>query len=122
MLLHILRRTRLGVVRLQLKPDPQCGHGLLRWPLFERSLRAVSDLPASRVTLIGKPDCHLCDDARRVVQEVCNEFNESFSELSILDDPGLYDEYWERIPVVLVDERVVEFWRINPERLRGALS
>ena len=82
----------------------------------------MSDLPASRVQLIGKPDCHLCDDARAVVQLVCSEMNVQFQERSILDDPGLYDEYWERIPVVLVDDRVLEFWRINPERLRGALS
>ena len=85
-------------------------------------MRAVNDLPASRVRLIGKPDCHLCDDARVIVQTVCNEMKVEFQEQSILDDPDLYDEYWERIPVVLVDERVLEFWRINPERLRGALS
>jgi hypothetical protein len=53
---------------------------------------------------------------------VCDEMNVAFLERSILDDPDLYDEYWERIPVVLVDERVLEFWRVNPERLRGALS
>jgi hypothetical protein len=82
----------------------------------------VIDLPASRVQLIGKPDCHLCDDARIVVQSVCNDMKVTFQEYSILEDPALYDEYWERIPVVLVDERVLEFWRINPERLRGALS
>ncbi|MDD2818297.1 MAG: glutaredoxin family protein [Candidatus Nanopelagicales bacterium] len=82
----------------------------------------MSDLPASRVQLIGKPDCHLCEDARAVVQLVCSELNIGFDEHSILDDPQLYDEYWERIPVVLVDDRVLEFWRINPERLRGALS
>ena len=82
----------------------------------------MSDLPASRVQLIGKPDCHLCEDAREVVRLVCAELNVQFQERSILEDPGLYDEYWERIPVVLVDDRVLEFWRINPERLRGALS
>jgi len=82
----------------------------------------VNDLPASRVQLISKPDCHLCDDARAIVQMVCDEMNVAFLERSILDDPDLYDEYWERIPVVLVDERVLEFWRVNPERLRGALS
>ncbi|MEV7448567.1 glutaredoxin family protein, partial [Streptomyces nigra] len=25
------------------------------------------------VTLIGKPDCHLCDDAQSVVERVCAE-------------------------------------------------
>ena len=75
-----------------------------------------------RVTLIGKPDCHLCDDARAVVAQVCAETGESWSELSIEDDPALYDEYWERIPVVLVDGRPHDFWRIDANRLRTALS
>lgn len=78
--------------------------------------------PAHRVQLLSKPHCHLCDDARVVVSAVCAELDIPWSELSIMDDPSLYDEYWERIPVVLVDDRVVQFWRVNPEFLRGAIS
>lgn len=77
---------------------------------------------ASRVQLLSKPHCHLCDEARTVVSAVCSELNIAWTEASIMDDPALYDEYWERIPVVLVDDRVVQFWRVNPELLRGALS
>ncbi len=74
------------------------------------------------VVLIGKPMCHLCDDARIVVAEVCDELGVPWSERSILDDAALYDEYWERIPVVLVDDRVVAFWRVVPEELRRELT
>ena len=77
---------------------------------------------ADRVQLLSKPQCHLCDEARAVVSAVCAELGQSWTERSIMDDPALYDEFWERIPVVLVDDRVVEFWRVDPERLRGALS
>ena len=76
----------------------------------------------ARVTLVGKPDCHLCDVARAVVAAVCAETGDSWSECSILDDPALYDEYWERIPVVLVDGRPHDFWRIDPARLSAALT
>lgn len=76
----------------------------------------------ARVTLIGKPDCHLCDDARAVVVAVCEETGETWTELSIADDPALYDEYWERIPVVLVDGRPHDFWRIDAVRLAAALA
>jgi hypothetical protein len=82
----------------------------------------VSQLPISRVQLIGKPDCHLCQEARAVVATVCAELDLTWVEHSILDDPGLYDQYWERIPLVLVDEKIVGFWRIDPEHLRGILS
>ena len=76
----------------------------------------------SEVVLIGKPMCHLCDDARAVVAAVCAEVDLPWSEWSILDDPGLYDEDWERIPVVLVDGRVQAIWRVDPEALRRELS
>lgn len=77
---------------------------------------------ASRVTLIGKPGCHLCDEARDVVAAVCAEAGAGWSELSIEDDPVLYDAYWERIPVVLVDGAPHDFWRIDPARLAAALA
>ena len=76
---------------------------------------------SARVTLIGKPACHLCDDARTVIAEVCAETGDEWSELSIEDDPALFDEYWERIPVILVDGRPHDFWRVDATRLRAAL-
>lgn len=76
----------------------------------------------ARVTLIGKADCHLCDDARAVIAAVCADTGDEWTELSIEEDPALYDEHWERIPVVLVDGRPHDFWRIDPARLTAALS
>jgi hypothetical protein len=75
-----------------------------------------------RVTLIGKPDCHLCEAAREVVVTVCAETGDTFEELSILDHPDLADQYWEQIPVTLVDGVQHDFWRVDPVRLRAALS
>ena len=76
----------------------------------------------TRVTLGGKPDCHLCHEAREQVSKVCDELVIGWQELSILEDPGLYDEYWEKIPVVLIDGRIHDYWRVDPRRLRRALS
>ena len=75
-----------------------------------------------RLTLLGKPDCHLCDDARAVVEGVLADHPEvAFEELSILDDPALLDAYVEEIPVVLIDDRVHTIWRVDEARLRTAL-
>ena len=79
-------------------------------------------MSAARVTLIGKPGCHLCDDARAVIASVCADTGDEWRELSIADDPALYDEYWEQIPVVLIDGRPHDFWRVDRERLRTALT
>jgi hypothetical protein len=75
-----------------------------------------------RITVIGKPDCHLCHDAREVVARVCGDLGLSWEELSILDDPALMDEFWEKIPVVQVDGRTVDFWTVDENRLRSVLS
>jgi glutaredoxin len=78
---------------------------------------------STRVLLLGKPGCHLCDDARATVAEVLSEFpGVEFEERSILDDPALLDAYAEEIPVVLVDGRVHTIWRVDPARLRKALA
>ena len=76
-----------------------------------------------RLTLLGKPGCHLCDEARVVVQGVLADHPEvEFDEKSILDDPELLEAYVEEIPVVLIDDRVHTIWRVDEARLRSALS
>ena len=77
----------------------------------------------TRLTLVGKPDCHLCDDARAVVAEVLVDFpGVTVDERSILDDPALLDAYVEEIPVVLINDRVHTIWRVDAARLRAALD
>ena len=83
---------------------------------------------ADRVlTLIGKPGCHLCDDAREVIRSVVAEFDSSDTrlsivELSILDDEQLRDRFVDDIPVLLIDGEVHTYWQVDPVRLRAALS
>ena len=75
------------------------------------------------LTLIGKPGCHLCDDARDIVTTVLTEFPDAaLDELSILDDEALRDRYAEEIPVLLIDGAVHTYWRVDAERLRAALK
>ena len=80
---------------------------------------------STRLTLLTKPGCHLCDAAREVVTEVVAQLGDEASvtveELSILDDPELNARYWDEIPVVLIDGVVHNIWRIDAERLRAAL-
>jgi len=76
----------------------------------------------ARVTLYAKPGCHLCDDARRVIEAVCAEVGTSYDEIDITASPELMDAYGEQIPVTFVDGRQHDFWRVDPDRLRGALG
>jgi hypothetical protein len=83
---------------------------------------APSAGPQTRITLIGKPGCHLCDEAREVVAAVAAEVGVGWEERSILDDPALQERYSEQIPVTLVDGRPHDFWRVSADRLRAALT
>lgn len=81
----------------------------------------TSDAP-TRVLLVGKPGCHLCEDAAVIVARVCDEAGVTWAEASVLDDPDLADRYWELIPVTLVDGRMIARWGLNADELRAALA
>lgn len=78
------------------------------------------------LTLLSKPGCHLCDEARAVVTSVIDGLEGTASitldEKSILDDPALNERYWDEIPVLLIGDRVHTIWRVDPERLRIAIQ
>ncbi|MCW2837269.1 MAG: glutaredoxin 2 [Marmoricola sp.] len=76
----------------------------------------------ARVTLYSKPGCHLCDDARAVIERVCAELGTSYDEVDITTRPELMSTYGEQIPVTLVDGAQHDFWRVDEGRLRRALS
>ena len=79
----------------------------------------------ARVTIYAKPGCHLCEDARAVVAQVCAELGESFDEVDITAGPDaerLMSTYGEEIPVTFVDGAQHDFWRVDADRLRRALG
>lgn len=82
------------------------------------------------LTLLTKPGCHLCDDARAVVNQALLDFAEinsvgvqvELEELNILEDPELLDRYAEEIPVLQINGETHGYWRIDKERLLAALE
>jgi glutaredoxin len=59
------------------------------------------------LTLYGKPGCHLCDDARAVVERVRAGRNVALEEVDITLDPALHGRFGERIPVLELDGEIV---------------
>ncbi|MFM1992970.1 MAG: hypothetical protein RL600_798 [Actinomycetota bacterium] len=81
-----------------------------------------------QLTLIGKPGCHLCEEARDAIDGVLLEFRKAnpntdvtVEELNILEDEALRLKYAEEIPVLLIDGKMHNYWRIDDERLMRAL-
>jgi len=76
----------------------------------------------TRITLIGKAGCHLCDAAREIVAKVAADLGVGWVEHDINEDPRLKEDYWDTIPVTLVDGRPHDFWKVDEARLRAALG
>ncbi len=71
-----------------------------------------------RVVLVTRKGCHLCDEALRLLRDLGHD-----PELLDVDaDDGAHSLYDWRVPVVLVDGRVVAEGRVNPDALRKSLQ
>ena len=79
-------------------------------------------MTAPRITLLGRPGCHLCDDARQVISKVADDLGVGWEERDITQSEADLREYWEKIPVTFVDGVQHDFWRVSEERLRRALK
>ena len=78
------------------------------------------------ITLLSKPGCHLCDEARGVIGRVRSSLETrgtatTLTELNILDDPALARLHAEEIPVVLLNGRRHAIWRVDEDRLAAAI-
>ena len=81
------------------------------------------------LTLIGKPGCHLCEDAEAAVDRVLGSFVPnhpsvvvSLIQKNILDDGELAARYSDEIPVLLINGKVHNYWRIDENRFSNALT
>ncbi|WP_053387239.1 glutaredoxin family protein [Leucobacter japonicus] len=84
-------------------------------------------MSAVRLTLIGKPGCHLCDDARQVIDDVRRNLADAgvetqLEELDILQDAALARKHSEHIPVVQIEGRRHATLRVDPGRLTAAIE
>jgi hypothetical protein len=78
-----------------------------------------------RVVLLGRPGCHLCDEARTVVGRVCDDLGIDWREDDLMSEgtpPELRLRHADDIPVTFVDGEVHDFWRVDESRLRAALA
>jgi glutaredoxin len=75
----------------------------------------------TRVVLLSRPGCHLCDEAREVIARVTADLGVEWAERDISSSPDDLREYSEMIPVTFVDGVQHDYWRVSESRLRAAL-
>ena len=82
------------------------------------------------LTLLTKPGCHLCEEAKTVVDLAIDKFKSEHSsenpieltEVNILEDQALLEQYGEEIPVLQINGATHAYWKIDSERLIAALN
>lgn len=74
------------------------------------------------ITLLTKPGCPHCDEARTVLAHLSVELGVPVEERDATLDAADFEEYGERLPVVLLDGREHGFWEVDESRLRRDLQ
>ena len=74
------------------------------------------------VTVYSRSNCHLCEVALEVISEIRNEFEFTITKILIDGNAGLEEKYGEQVPVILINNQQHDFFRVDPERFRLAIS
>ena len=78
--------------------------------------------PVRRITLYGKPGCHLCEEARAQLDRLPGRYRLVVQEVDITQDPQLFRRYDILIPVIVVDGKTEITAPISQAELRRALD
>lgn len=73
------------------------------------------------LTVLGKPDCHLCHVMAGAVRRAVAGLRATVVERDVRDDPDTYARYRYEIPVLLLDGRELARHRVNEADLRTQL-
>jgi glutaredoxin len=80
-------------------------------------------MPSARVRLYGRPDCHLCDEARAGLESLRSDgVRFELEEVDIESDDQLLSRFLERIPVIELNGEIVgELW-LDADDLRARID
>ena len=74
------------------------------------------------IEVMTKKDCSLCDDAKEIIEQVIAEMPAELQMTDIESDPGLFERYKEKIPVVLINGQESFVYKVHPVTLRKKLE
>jgi glutaredoxin len=74
------------------------------------------------VEIYSKPDCHLCEDAKSVLEKLQRRHGFELREVNIADDPALLEEYGTRIPLVWVNGHLVCKYFVDESAMEKAIE
>jgi glutaredoxin len=74
------------------------------------------------VSIYSRSNCHLCEVALEVLNGLQNELGFTITKIFIDGNTELEEKYGEQVPVILINNEPHDFFRVDPERFRLAIS
>ena len=82
-----------------------------------------SRLPSMKeVTVYSRSGCHLCEIAIDRINSVINEYKFTLEIVLIDNNRELEKEFGEQVPVILINNKIHDYWRVDLERFITALK
>jgi glutaredoxin len=75
-----------------------------------------------QVTFYTKAGCHLCDEARDMLDDIAAETEYELTEVDIRSSPELFEQYRYRIPVIIINDNTTVEGRIEYRNLVKAFQ
>ena len=74
------------------------------------------------VSVYSRSNCHLCEVALEVISEIQKDFEFTITKILIDGDAELEEKYGEQVPVILINNQPHDFFRVDSERFKLAIS
>jgi glutaredoxin len=62
---------------------------------------------SQKITIYSKPDCHLCDLAKEVIERCRSKADFTLEMIDVSQNPELFERYRNDIPVILLDGKEI---------------
>lgn len=82
----------------------------------------LAGAPALQVTLFTRAGCHLCDEAKAVMQPLLARFGATLKEVNVDGDEGLRERYGNDVPVIFLGARKIAKHRVDARQFERQLA
>jgi glutaredoxin len=75
-----------------------------------------------QVTIYSRTGCHLCESAHQKLITLQSEADFAITEILIDTEPDLIELYGEQVPVIHIDGKPHDYFRVDPVRFLAAIN
>jgi glutaredoxin len=86
------------------------------------AMRKAGEPSQTQVTFYTKAGCHLCEEARDMLDDIAAETAYELTEVDIRSNPDIFEQYRYRIPVIIINGETLLEGRIEYRNLARAFQ